>query len=75
MPRPSRTQSLSIFGLGALSFAIATAADVLFTKFLNLFTRNRMNPLLGAVGVSAVPDSARVVRHGAPGRHGPPRLH
>ena len=55
-------QSLSIFGLGALSFAIATAGGVLFTKFLNLFTRDKVNPLLGAAGVSAVPDSARVVQ-------------
>ncbi len=55
-------ESLSIFGLGALSFSIATAGGVLFAKFLNLFTRNKINPLLGAAGVSAVPDSARVVQ-------------
>jgi len=55
-------QSLAIFGLGALSFAIATAGGVLFAKFLNLFTKNKINPLLGAAGVSAVPDSARVVQ-------------
>jgi oxaloacetate decarboxylase beta subunit len=55
-------QSLSIFGLGALSFAMATAGGVLFCKFLNLFTKQKVNPLLGAAGVSAVPDSARVVQ-------------
>lgn len=55
-------QSLMIFGLGALSFAIATASGVLFAKFLNLFTSNKVNPLVGAAGVSAVPDSARVVQ-------------
>ncbi|MDP6981550.1 MAG: sodium ion-translocating decarboxylase subunit beta [Candidatus Latescibacterota bacterium] len=55
-------QSLSIFGLGALSFAMATAGGILFCKFLNLFTTQKVNPLLGAAGVSAVPDSARVVQ-------------
>ena len=55
-------QSVLIFGLGALSFAMATAGGVLFAKFLNLFTENKINPLVGAAGVSAVPDSARVVQ-------------
>ncbi len=55
--------SLKIFVLGAVSFAIATAGGVLFAKFMNLFLRgdNKINPLIGAAGVSAVPDSARVV--------------
>ncbi len=57
-----RTESLQIFGLGALSFAIATASGVLFAKFMNLFLKEKINPLLGAAGVSAVPDSARVVQ-------------
>lgn len=55
-------QSVLIFGLGALSFAMATGGGVLFAKFLNLFTENKINPLVGAAGVSAVPDSARVVQ-------------
>ena len=55
-------QSLLIFGLGALSFAIATAGGVLFAKFMNLFLKEKINPLVGAAGVSAVPDSARVVQ-------------
>lgn len=55
-------QSLLIFGLGALSFAIATAGGVLFAKLMNLFLREKINPLIGAAGVSAVPDSARVVQ-------------
>lgn len=54
--------SLMIFGLGALSFAIATAGGVLFAKFMNLFLTEKINPLVGAAGVSAVPDSARVVQ-------------
>ncbi len=58
-------QSLMIFGLGALSFVVATAGGILFAKFMNLFLRgdNKINPLIGAAGVSAVPDSARVVQH------------
>ncbi len=56
------SQSILIFGLGAASFAVATACGVLFAKFMNLFLRdgNKINPLIGAAGVSAVPDSARV---------------
>lgn len=53
--------SVKIFILGALSFAIATASGLLFGKFMNLFLKKKINPLLGAAGVSAVPDSARVV--------------
>ncbi len=55
-------QSLLIFGLGALSFCIATAGGVIFAKVMNLFLREKINPLIGAAGVSAVPDSARVVQ-------------
>ena len=55
-------KSMLIFGLGALSFAIATAGGVLFAKFMNLFLTEKINPLVGAAGVSAVPDSARVVQ-------------
>jgi len=56
------SQSLLIFGLGALSFAVATAGGLLFAKFMNLFLKEKINPLIGAAGVSAVPDSARVVQ-------------
>jgi oxaloacetate decarboxylase beta subunit len=55
-------KSLFIFGLGALSFVIATTGGVLFAKFMNLFLKEKINPLIGAAGVSAVPDSARVVQ-------------
>ncbi len=55
-------KSLLIFGLGAASFMVATASGILFAKFMNLFLKpeNRVNPLIGSAGVSAVPDSARV---------------
>lgn len=54
--------SVYIFILGALSFVIATTGGVLFVKFFNLFLKdgNKINPLIGNAGVSAVPDSARV---------------
>ena len=54
-------ESIGIFVLGAASFAVATACGVLFAKFMNLFMKSKINPLIGAAGVSAVPDSARVV--------------
>jgi sodium ion-translocating decarboxylase beta subunit len=58
------SESVMIFGLGMISFMVATAAGVLFAKLMNLFlsTENKINPLIGASGVSAVPDSARVVQ-------------
>ena len=54
--------SLKIFLLGLLSFIIATVAGVGFAKFMNLFYKegNKINPLIGYAGVSAVPDAARV---------------
>jgi oxaloacetate decarboxylase beta subunit len=57
--------SLKIFGLGALSFMVATAGGLLFARLMNVFLKgdNKINPLIGASGVSAVPDSARVVQH------------
>ena len=59
------TDSLIIFGLGALSFMIATAGGIIFAKVMNLFSssEDQLNPLIGAAGVSAVPDSARVVQN------------
>ncbi len=56
--------SILIFILGAISFMVATAGGILFAKFMNLFLKpeDLINPLVGAAGVSAVPDSARVVQ-------------
>ena len=55
-------KSVGIFVLGAFSFVIATFAGVMFVKIINLFLKegNKINPLIGNAGVSAVPDSARV---------------
>lgn len=55
-------ESVQIFVMGAVAFGVATAGGVLFAKLMNLFLREKINPLLGAAGVSAVPDSARVVQ-------------
>ncbi|MEG2070168.1 MAG: sodium ion-translocating decarboxylase subunit beta [Bacteroidales bacterium] len=57
-----KLDSILIFVLGAASFVIATSTGVLFVKFFNLFLKegNKINPLIGNSGVSAVPDSARV---------------
>ena len=56
--------SIKIFLLGAASFVIATAGGLIFAKVMNLFLGkdSKINPLIGAAGVSAVPDSARVVQ-------------
>jgi carboxybiotin decarboxylase len=55
-----KPESVKIFALGALSFCIATATGIIFAKVMNLFSKNKINPIIGAAGVSAVPDSARV---------------
>ncbi|NLA15791.1 MAG: sodium ion-translocating decarboxylase subunit beta [Bacteroidales bacterium] len=57
-----QVESVKIFALGAMSFIVATTAGVLFVKVMNLFLKpgNKINPLIGNSGVSAVPDSARV---------------
>ena len=57
-----RPATLMIIGLGALAFASATAAGVLFAKIMNLFVKEKVNPMIGAAGVSAVPMSARTVQ-------------
>ena len=59
------SESILIFVLGAISFVIATAGGLIFAKVMNLFLKegNKINPLVGAAGVSAVPDSARVVQN------------
>ncbi len=59
------SESMLIFVLGALSFMIATAGGLIFAKVMNIFLKgdNKINPLIGAAGVSAVPDSARVVQN------------
>ena len=54
-------KSVGIFFLGSVAFSIATASGVIFAKIMNFFMKEKINPLLGAAGVSAVPGSAREV--------------
>ena len=53
--------TLLILGLGLFAFIFDTAGGVLFAKFLNLFLKTKMNPMIGAAGISAFPMSGRVV--------------
>jgi oxaloacetate decarboxylase beta subunit len=53
-------QTLGILVLGVIAFGVATAGGVLMAKFMNLFSKNKINPLIGSAGVSAVPMAARV---------------
>lgn len=53
-------QTLSILALGIAAFSIATASGVLMAKLMNVFSKNKINPLIGSAGVSAVPMAARV---------------
>ncbi len=57
LPKP-----LMVFGLGIVAFAFATMGGVLFAKLMNLFLKPKINPMIGAAGVSAVPMSSRVVQ-------------
>ncbi|MGB1328305.1 MAG: sodium ion-translocating decarboxylase subunit beta [Porticoccaceae bacterium] len=53
-------ETMGILGLGAVAFCIGTASGVLMAKLMNLISKDKVNPLIGAAGVSAVPMAARV---------------
>ena len=53
-------QTLGIFAMGVIAFAFGTAGGVLLAKLMNLFSKDKINPLIGSAGVSAVPMAARV---------------
>jgi len=55
-------RTLLIMGLGLVAFIFDTAGGVLFAKLLNLFSKNKINPMIGAAGISAFPMSARIVQ-------------
>ena len=55
-----RSDTLCILALGVVAFGFSTAAGVLMAKLMNLFSKNKINPLIGSAGVSAVPMAARV---------------
>jgi len=56
------TQTLAIIGLAVVAFAFGTAGGLWAAKLVNLFVKEKINPMIGAAGVSAVPMSARVVQ-------------
>ncbi|SXD99313.1 oxaloacetate decarboxylase subunit beta [Klebsiella quasivariicola] len=53
-------QTLGILVLGVIAFCVGTAAGVLMAKLMNVFSKHKINPLIGSAGVSAVPMAARV---------------
>jgi oxaloacetate decarboxylase beta subunit len=53
-------RTLLILAIGIVAFSFGTAGGVLLAKFMNLFTKDKINPLIGSAGVSAVPMAARV---------------
>lgn len=57
-----RKETLFIMVLGIVAFVFDTVGGVLFAKFLNLFTKKKINPMVGAAGISAFPMAARVVQ-------------
>ncbi|TRZ51665.1 MAG: sodium ion-translocating decarboxylase subunit beta [Dehalococcoidia bacterium] len=57
-----RVDSLMVFGLGIVAYATSTAFGVSLAKLMNLVTKEKINPMIGAAGVSAVPMAARVVQ-------------
>jgi sodium ion-translocating decarboxylase beta subunit len=57
-----KPESLVVFALGIVAFSASTAFGVLLAKLMNLFSKEKINPMIGAAGVSAVPMSARVVQ-------------
>ncbi|MBQ7817904.1 MAG: sodium ion-translocating decarboxylase subunit beta [Oscillospiraceae bacterium] len=56
-----QVDTLLIMGLGLIAFIVDTAGGVLFAKFLNLFMKKKINPMIGAAGISAFPMSGRIV--------------
>ncbi len=57
-----RVETMMILLLGLLAFVFDSIAGVLFAKLMNLFTKNKVNPMIGAAGISAFPMSARVIQ-------------
>ena len=58
-----RPETLLILGLGLFAFVFDTAGGVIFAKILNLFLKEKINPMIGAAGISAFPMSGRIVHN------------
>jgi oxaloacetate decarboxylase beta subunit len=61
--RVFQLDTLIILGLGLVAFACGTIGGLLFAKIMNLFLKEKINPLIGSAGVSAVPMAARISHH------------
>jgi len=57
-----KTETLIVLGLGFLAICLDTVCGVLFAKFMNVVSREKINPLIGAAGISAFPMAARVAQ-------------
>ena len=55
-----KPQVIFVFCMGLVAFAFSTAAGIMLAKLMNLFSKEKINPLIGSAGVSAVPMAARV---------------
>ena len=56
-----KVDTLLILGLGLIAFIVDTAGGVIFAKVLNIFLKTKINPMIGAAGISAFPMSGRIV--------------
>ena len=54
-------ETLMIMGLGLLAFVFDTIGDIFFVKLMNLFSKKKINPMVGAAGISAFPMASRIV--------------
>ena len=62
-PKVINVETLLILGLGLVAFAVGSASGIILAKIMNLFLKQKINPLIGSAGVSAVPMSARISHH------------
>jgi oxaloacetate decarboxylase beta subunit len=57
-----QVDTLMVIGLGLIAFVMDSIGGVLFAKFINLFRKEKVNPMIGAAGISAFPMSSRVIQ-------------
>ena len=62
-PKVINVETLLILGLGLVAFAVGSASGIILAKIMNLFLKQKINPLIGSAGVSAVPMAARISHH------------
>ena len=62
-PEVINIKTLLILGLGLVAFAVGSGSGIILAKFMNLFLKEKINPLIGSAGVSAVPMAARISHH------------